>query len=308
MSCPDRTAARASDVILVVGATGTLGRKVTRTLLASGEQVRAMTRVVANADNLKALGAQPVRADLRDIDSMEFALRGVRVVIAAAHSILGRGENSSEVVDDLGHRTLIDMAKGAGVEHFIYTSVIGASVDHSVDFWRRKGRVENHLRQSGLEYTIVRPTSFIEMHAYELIGKAVLTGKRVVLFGKGRNPRNFVAAEDVAKVIVGAMRVPSLRGEAIDVGGPENLSANQVVEVFERVGGRKAKVTHVPLTVARTMSRVLRPAHGGVSRIMRIAVMNETTDQTFDPSLMRTRVPVTLTRLEDWAKDRVRNS
>ena len=303
----DRTAARAPDLILVVGATGTLGRKVTRTLLASGEQVRAMTRVIADADKLKALGAQPVRADLRDIDSMEFALRGANVVVAAAHSILGRGDNSSEIVDDLGHRTLIDMAKGAGVEHFIYTSVIGANVDHPVDFWRRKGRVENYLRESGLTYTIVRPTSFIEMHAYELIGKAVLTGKRVVLLGKGKNPRNFVAAEDVAKVIIGAMRIPSLRGEAIDVGGPENLSANQVVEVFERVSGRKAKVTHVPMPVVRTMARVMRPAHPGVGRIMQMAVISETTDQTFDPSLMRTRVPVTLTNLEDWARDRVRS-
>jgi NADH dehydrogenase len=293
-------------LILVVGATGTLGRKVTRTLLAGGEQVRAMTRIVANADGLKALGAQPIRADLRDVDSMEFALRGVTAVVASAHSILGRGENSSEIVDDLGHRTLIDMARGAGVEHFIYTSVIGASVDHRVDFWQRKARVENYLRESGLTYTIVRPASFIEMHAYELIGKAVLTGKRVVLFGSGNNPRNFVAAEDVAKVIAGALKVPSLRGETIEVGGPENLTTNEVVRTFERLSGNKAKVTHVPLTVARTMSHVMRPTHPGLSRIMKIAVVNETTDQSFDPSLMRSRIPVTLTRLEDWARDRAR--
>lgn len=62
-------------MILVVGATGTLGRKVSRILLAGGQQVRAMTRVVSKVDELKAIGAKPVRGDLRDPDSLEFALR-----------------------------------------------------------------------------------------------------------------------------------------------------------------------------------------------------------------------------------------
>jgi NADH dehydrogenase len=264
-----------------------------------------MTRVVAKSDELKSLGAQPIRADLRDADSLEFALRGVRVVIAAAHAMLGRGDEASDIVDDLGHRTLIDVAKAAGVQHFIYTSVLGASSDHPIDFWRHKANVERHLQDSGMTYTIIRPTSFMEMHAYQLIGRPVLEGKRVVLFGKGRNPRNFVAADDVAKVILGALRIPSLRGEIVEVGGPENLTAHQVIETFEKVGGKKAKVSHIPLTAVRALSRAMRPAHPGISRVMKLSVLNETTDQTFDASVLRTRVPVTLTPLEKWARDRI---
>jgi NADH dehydrogenase len=156
-----------------------------------------------------------------------------------------------------------------------------------------------------MTYTIIRPTSFMEMHAYQLIGRPVLEGKRVVLFGKGRNPRNFVAADDVAKVILGALRIPSLRGEIVEVGGPENLTAHQVIETFEKVGGKKAKVSHIPLTAVRALSRAMRPAHPGISRVMKLSVLNETTDQTFDASVLRTRVPVTLTPLEKWARDRI---
>jgi uncharacterized protein YbjT (DUF2867 family) len=294
-------------VILVVGATGTLGRKVVRTLLASGEQVRAMTRVLAKVDELKELGARPVRGNLADRESLDFAVRGARVVIAAAHSILGRGHDASEVVDDTGHHALIDAAREAGVEHFIYTSVFGASSDHPIDFWRTKARVERHLRESGMTYTIVRPTFFMDMHAYQLIGKSVVEGKRVMLSGKGANPRNFVASEDVSKVVIGALRVPSLRGETIDVGGPENLSSHEVVRIFERLGGRKAKVGHIPLSVLRAMSRAASPIHPGISRIMKLAIVSETTDQTFDSSLLRTRIPITLTTLEDWARTRIRH-
>jgi NADH dehydrogenase len=292
-------------MILVVGATGTLGRKVVRTLLASGEEVRAMTRVLAKVDELKALGAKPIRGNLADPEALEFAVRGARAVVAAAHSVLGRGHESSQAVDDDGHRSLIDAAKAAGVEHFIYTSVFQASSDHPLDFWRTKARVERHLEESGMTYTIVRPTSFMDMHAYQLIGKSVIEGKRAMLTGRGVNPRNFVASEDVAKVVVGALKIPSLRGQTIDVGGPQNLSGHDVVEIFERVSGRKAKVGHIPIRMLRMMSRAIAPVHPGVSRIMRMAVISETTDQTFDPSVLRSRIPITLTSLESWARSRI---
>ena len=293
-------------MILVVGATGTLGRKVTRLLLQGGSQVRAMTRVISEADELKSLGARPVRADLRDPDSVEFAVRGARAVVAAAHSILGRRDSSSEIVDDIGHRTLIDLARKAGVEHFVYTSVVGASPDHPIDFWRTKARVERYLEESGMAYTIIRPTAFMDMHAYQLIGKQVIEGKRVMLFGNGRNPRNFVAAEDVAKAINGALQLPALRGRTIEMGGPENLTGHQVVEIFEKVSGRKAKVSHIPLPVVRTMSRAINPVHPGISRIMRLGIHEATTDQTFDPSRFRSEMPIGLTPLEDWITNRLR--
>ncbi|MEO8194215.1 MAG: SDR family oxidoreductase [Gemmatimonadales bacterium] len=292
-------------MILVVGSTGTLGRKVARSLLAAGRDVRVMTRQLARVDELKKLGAKPVRADLNDPHSLEFALRGVRAVVTAAHSMLGRRDEASDLVDDAGHRSLIDAAREAGVEHFVYTSVVGASPDHPIDFWRSKARVERYLEESGLAYTIIRPTAFMEMHAYQLIGKAVLEGKRVILFGRGQNPRNYVAAEDVAKTIHGVLQLPALRGEILEIGGPENLTAHQVVETFERVSGRRAKVMHVPLAAVRVMSRVLRPLHPGVSRVMRAAIVAETTDQTFDPARFRSRVPITLTALDRWVHSRM---
>lgn len=292
-------------MILVVGATGMLGRKVTRLLLQGGTSVRAMTRVVPNTDELKALGARPVRGDLRDPDSIEFAVRGARAVVAAAHAMLGRRDGSSELIDDAGHRNLIDAATKAGVEHFVYTSAVGASADHPVDFWRTKARVEAYLKKSGMAYTIIRPTAFMDMHAYQLIGKAVIEGKRVMLFGKGRNPRNFVAAEDVAKVINGVLQIPAFRGRTIEIGGPENLTSHQVVEAFERVSGKEAKITHVPLGLLRTVSTMVRPIHPGISRVIDFGVLAETTDQTFDASKTALDLPISLTSLEKWAAARI---
>lgn len=292
-------------MILVVGATGSLGRLVTQKLLKRGESVRAISRDRSKADDLKGRGAHIILGDLRDPESLQFAVRGTRSVVAAAHSMLGRGSDASHLIDDLGHRALIDAAREAGVDHFVYISVIGAAPDHPIDFWRTKARIERYLEESGMRHTIIRPTAFMETHAWELIGKAVATGKRVVLFGPGKNPRNFIAADDVANAVILTLRIPELRGRMIEIGGPENLTAREVVATFERVTGKRAKVLTVPLPILRTMSRVVRRAHPGIARVMKAGVLNETTDQTFDVSQLRTRLPIGFTTLADWARARI---
>lgn len=254
------------------------------------------------ADDLKKRGASVVKGDLRDVESLEFALRGVSTVVSATHSMLGKGDASVEHVDDEGVRSLIDESKKAGVEHFIFVSVLQAALDHPVDFWQAKARVERYLRDSGLNYTIIRPAGFMEMHAYVLIGKLVESGKRVVMFGSGKNPRNFVAAGDVAKMIVAATDDPKMRGETVEIGGPENLTANEVAETFARISGKKAKVTHLPIAAGKAAAVAANKIHPGVGRVIKSAVLSETTDQTFDVTELVARYPIKLTRLEDWAR------
>ena len=101
-------------MILIVGATGHLGGHVARQLLAKGHRVRGMTRTPARASALRAAGAEVVQGDLRVIESVRAAMRGVQTVVSASHAMLGAGKNSSARVDDEGQRTLIDAAKDAG--------------------------------------------------------------------------------------------------------------------------------------------------------------------------------------------------
>jgi uncharacterized protein YbjT (DUF2867 family) len=293
-------------MILVVGSTGSLGSRVVKKLLKSGEKVRAMTRDRSKADELKARGAQVVLGDLTDPESLEFGLRGAKAVVSAAHGMLGRGANSSKAIDDVGHRTLIDAAKEAGVGHFVYTSVIGAAPDHPIDFWRTKAKIERYLEESGLKHTIIRPTMFMEVYAWELIGKSVAAGKRVRLLGSGTKKLNYVAADDVANAVVLALRIPELRGRTLEVGGPENLTPREVVSIFEKVTGKKAKVSSMPLPVVRAAGAVIGGVHPGIGRILKAAALNETVDQTFDATMMRTKLPIGLTTVQDFARQKLK--
>ncbi len=293
-------------MILIVGGTGALGSNLTRRLLERGEPVRVMTRTPEKAIPLKDIGAQVVHGDLLDKASLDRACDSVISVVAAAHSILGRGRESSKFVDLQGHFDLIDSAKTAGVDHFVYLS----HYDHGpaykkVPFFRMKPLVEEYLRASGLSFTILRPTAFMESQAEIFIGDQFFENGKVTVFGKGENPRNFVAADDVAQFAVLALEDTALKGKSIDIGGPENLTNLEVINIYERLFNRQAKVNHVPLWVLKVMSWLLRPFHAGLSQIMKLSIIVDTADSTFDPTAIQDQFPIPLTRFKEWVRNRV---
>jgi uncharacterized protein YbjT (DUF2867 family) len=292
-------------MILIVGGTGALGSALAQRLLAAGESVRVMTRDTARAASLAEAGAQVFTGDLLDRVSLERACAGARAVVAAAHSMLGRGREASPHVDGTGHRTLIDVARSAGL-HVVYTSVFDYGPAYrEVPLFGIKFEVEEYLRGSGASFTILRPTAFMDTHAHMLIGASILDKGRVVLFGRGERPRNFVAADDVARFAMLALGDGSLAGGTIDIGGPEDLTHMDVVRTYERVSGRTAKVTRVPLAVPRLVSRLLRPVHPGIGQILQAAVLADTIDQRFDAEPMRRRFGIDPVTLEEWVLRRL---
>ena len=290
-------------MILIVGANGTLGGAVARRLLAKGRPVRGLVRSREKGEGLRKWGAEVVIGDLRDPASLARACRGATKVLAAVHSVRGRGSEASKYVDLQGHKDLIDAARDAGVQDFVYTSAYGAGgVFRDNVFYRIKHEVEGYLRASGLDYTILRPTLFMESHAEGLIGRPIMERGKVTLFGRGENPRNFIAADDVAQIAVRVLEDGAFRGEIIDVGGRDNVTNMQIVRLYEEQLGRPVKVSHVPLGVLKVMVRLVRPFHPGRSQIMQSAIIGDTTDQTFDPTEMLERFPIAPMRIKAFVR------
>jgi uncharacterized protein YbjT (DUF2867 family) len=294
---------------LIVGATGKLGRAIVRRRLEQGHAVRALARDPRKADDLRQLGAQIVHGDLRDPGSLAPALQGVSHVVAAAHALLGGYANSMKRVDGAGHRALIDAARTAGVERFVYTSIMGASADHPHEFWRTKARTEDYLKQSGLSYTILRPSAYLETHAHQLIGEPFLRRGVAVLLGRGQTVRNFVSLEDVAVLAVRALDDALMIGETIDVGGADNLTDREIVELYASLTGRSARMRLVPVAVLRVLALLLRPLHPGAGRIMRMSLLLDsgTVDWSFDPVELKHRYGLEPVRLADWIRSELQS-
>ena len=296
--------------VLVVGATGALGRPVVRGLLERGVAVRGLSRHPERGADLAGLGAEMVVGDLTDAASLQRALAGCTRVLACAHGLLGRGRWVSEAVDDTGHRRLIDTARATGVQRFVYTSALGASATHPVDFFRTKHAIEQHLAASGLDAVVLRPTAFMEHHVHQFNGQGVLASGRARLVGEGRKPRNFVAATDVAQFAIRALLDDPPAFRMLDIGGPDHASNAEVAAMYAREAGIALRVSRLPLGVARVMRAIASPLHPGVARLLRLMTLP---DDAFDEhfhgaAALEQEQGVRLTRLQDFIAERVRDA
>lgn len=296
--------------ILVVGATGALGRPVVQLLRAKGLAVRALNRHPAQAADLAEMGAEVVAGDLADPGSITRACAGVSHVLASAHGLLGRGRHRMEAIDGAGHRHLIASARAAGVRRFVYTSAQGAGPDNPLDFFRNKHAIEQVLLASGLDAVILRPTAFMEHHAHAFNGKGLLDKGKVQLIGPGTKARNFVCAQDVAQFAVRALLDDPPPFRSLAIGSPGNFSNLDVAALYARTAGLPLRTSHLPAPLAAALSWVLRPLHPGVARILRLSSLPEDAwPEVFEAPLDYEReFGIRMTPLQEFVRQQVQRA
>ena len=237
-------------MILVVGATGLVGGEVCRRLAAREIPTRAMVRATsdpAKVEALRRLGIEVVEGDLRDPASLTAACRDVSAVIDTVSSMpfaYQPGVNDIATTDLEGALHLIDAARAAGVERFVYTSFSG-NIDLDFPLRNAKRTVEAYLKLNGLTYTILRPSYFMEVWLSPAVGFDPANAKATI-YGTGVNPISWIALGDVAEFAVRSLDNPAERNTILELGGPAALTPEQVVGIYERVYGRPFQVAHVP--------------------------------------------------------------
>ncbi len=233
---------------LVIGGTGLVGLEVCRRLKESGHSVRAMTRRTsdpAKTAALERLGVEFGEGDLKDRASLSRACSGVQSVVSTASCTLSRQDGDSiETVDHQGQLALVAAARDAGVDHFVFVSFRdNPRIQHPLT--RAKRAVEQALAKSGMAYTIIQSSNFMEVWLSPALGFDVASGK-VRLYGDGNRPISWISYRDVARAAAAAVGEPALRNMVVELGGPESLSAREVVGMFEAAGARKIEIENVP--------------------------------------------------------------
>jgi NADH dehydrogenase len=284
-------------MILVAGGTGLLGTKVVGLLRQRGVGVRVLTRARSRADHLGP-GVEIVEGDLRDVAAVRSAVDGARSVVSAVQGFFNKG-GSPATIDRDGNRNLIRAAREAGVEQLVLVSVRDASPDHPMDLMRMKYAAEEELKASSLAWTIIRPAAYMETWC-EVLGRPLREKGKTRVFGGGRNPINWVSSSDVARFVDLALADPALRGKTIEVGGPENLTMTEFVEVFRSETAAGGGVGHVPLAGMRVGAFVMKLVNPGLARLMQSGIVMDTQPQAFDSSPTRRRYPsIPLTTLAE---------
>ena len=239
-------------MIVVVGSTGILGTEICRRLAAAPKpsRFRAIVRSTsdpAKKDVLKQLGAELVEADLKNRASLDRACVDATAVITTPTAISSQhADDTFDTVDSQGQTDLIDAARAANIGHYVFLSVSGNLLKRGDNpLLDAKETVENRLRESGVIYTILRPSAFMEIWLSPHLGFDFANAKATI-YGSGQNKISYISLHNVADFAVAALLNPVARNTVLELGGPEALSQLEVVRIFEEVGGRSFEKQFVP--------------------------------------------------------------
>jgi uncharacterized protein YbjT (DUF2867 family) len=251
-------------VILLTGASGTVGRALLPLLLGAGHDVRALVR------DPRGLGRHRVDvqialgdlARLGDRHLQRQALRGVDTVIHLAAAIRDEPYARVEELNGLATNRLLRAAERAGVEHFVFFSAIGASDTQRTRFFRAKALAEQAVAQAPLRTTIFAPSI-----VYDPADRWVRLMKRLALLpalpisGSGKAEFEPIWAHDVARCVVSSLDRTDEKAR-YELAGPQVLTYDQIAQTAARATGRERPLIHVPLGFVHLALVTLRRIFG----------------------------------------------
>jgi uncharacterized protein YbjT (DUF2867 family) len=289
-------------MFLVAGSTGNLGSEIVRLLRDRGESVRGLVRATSAPEKvarLEKMGAETVVGDLKDRASLDNACRGVKTVMSTVSIIAtARPGDSFADTDAAGTISLIDAAKAAGAEHFVFISFDSERFPDT-PLTEAKRNVEKHLKSSGINYTILRPSPFMDIWLGPMLFGDLSAGQ-VKIYGAGNGKVPYVSVADVAQVAVHAATTPSARNQTFIFSGPEGVTQRGVVKIFEEVVGKPLTVTEVPEQALEAQwSSTENPFEKTFSGLMLgLARLDETAKVADD------RIPAPKTTIKEFAQQR----
>jgi len=264
-------------MLLLTGATGLVGSALLPRLLAEGQTVRCLVR------DPRRLGPQRVRVqialgDLTDPPSFRNAMRGVDTVVHLAASTRDEPRGSIEELAAIATWRMVDAAQRAGVAHFVFFSALGASEHHRCRLFRAKALAEQAVRESSMRTTVIAPSLvYAPGDRWLTLIERLSLLPLVPISGRGRALCQPIWAEDVAGCVVGALRAEDPGGDGrssvtgkgteggashrrYELGGPETMTCNDVVNAVLRSLERERPLLPIPTPMVSRALRLLERA------------------------------------------------
>ena len=226
-------------MILLTGSTGSIGLSLAKLLSQRGIPYRGMVRDVAKASTLGLVGAEWVQGDFQDPASLRPALDGIDRVFLLAPPV----ENIDRI-----EAAFLDIAAACGVRHVVNLSAVGAGIDVPHRFGQWHGRTEQYLRESQMDFTILRPNFFLQNLL--TMTAMVQQGTLYVPAGEGKAP--FVDVRDIAAVAASCLTETGHEGKIYEVTGPISIGYSDIAATLSQVLGRTINYVDIPVAAAKS--------------------------------------------------------
>jgi uncharacterized protein YbjT (DUF2867 family) len=241
-------------ICCVTGSTGFVGRHVAKELCSRGLKVRCLARASSELTPLAGLDAEVYRRDVTNEISLEAALQGVETVVHLVAIIRQTKDATFEGINLAGTSNLLQAARKNGVKRFIYMSNLGAACDQRFPLLHNKWRAEEEVRNSGIDFVILRP-SVIFGRGDGFV--SVLAGiiKRmpfVPLIGSGKTKFQPISVEDVATCVAQSLDDKRTTNQIVPLGGPEYLTYEEIADlIIEELKISRPKL-HIPMPLMKS--------------------------------------------------------
>jgi uncharacterized protein YbjT (DUF2867 family) len=222
-------------MIFIIGGTGKIGQELLKQLAVKNVKAKVLVRSAQKAESVKSLGHEPVEGDFTKPATFENALKGVEKLFLLTTS----ANQDRWAADEIA---IVEAAKKAGVKTIVQLSVSGASLDSPINLAQQHAKVEAFVKSSGLSYTILQPTGFMQ----NFLGQAgsIKQGAIYGNYKEGKMP--FVDARDIAAVAVAALTESGHEGKTYPITGGEALSYSQVASKLSQVTGKTVNYVDIP--------------------------------------------------------------
>jgi uncharacterized protein YbjT (DUF2867 family) len=225
-------------MILVTGAAGNSGSQIVRALSVSGVGCRALVRDIDKVGEIRLPKVEIVAGDLLDPASLDAAMKGVDKLMLIGPPV----EKVAEM-----EAIAVAAAKRGGVKHIVNFSAMGVDMNPPVRFGKVHGESEKNIRASGLAWTFLRPSFFMQ----NLLGMAGMVKGGTMYLDAGDGKAGFIDLADVAAVAAKALTTPGHEGKIYELTGPELLSYGDIAGVFTKLLGKPVGYVKVPHAAAR---------------------------------------------------------
>jgi NADH dehydrogenase len=244
-------------MILVTGGSGFIGRRVVARLADGGKRVRALARGERRAEFPDRV--EVAQGNVVSGMGVPEAVSGVETVVHLVAIIRESKDQTFEGVIRRGTERIVEAAKVAGVEKFVYVSAIGAQDDPEYPYLRAKWQAERAVTLSGLQHTILRPSIVFgeDDEFINALAGLVRYNPVIPVAGDGKTKFQPIWVEDLVTCIVACLDEDGHDGKTLEVGGPEHLSYDEMLDIVKEALGKTRAKAHVPLALMRPVAQVM---------------------------------------------------